>query len=218
MTFETQTPIQPLPEAESSNDEGADARADGRRLRSVDSRRRIVAATIALMGEGQAAPTAEVVAARAQVSLRTVFRHFAEMDRLYLEIGAAMQDRVQPHLDSPPLSGSWPDIMDQMVAIRRNLYEELRPFKRALDVHSHSSAELRRQRLNLFDQHRTRLAATLPPAVTADETLVSLLLTLLSLETWDQLVSAQGLSPDAAAATIRRALDDLTAPVMQKAA
>ena len=55
---------------------------DGRRLRSQDSRARIVAAMLDLIREGEIAPSAELVASRANVGLRTVFRHFKDMDSL----------------------------------------------------------------------------------------------------------------------------------------
>ncbi|MFM8818949.1 MAG: TetR/AcrR family transcriptional regulator, partial [Phenylobacterium sp.] len=55
---------------------------DGRRRRGLDSRDRIIAAMLDLAREGEVAPGAERVAARAEVGLRTVFRHFRDMDSL----------------------------------------------------------------------------------------------------------------------------------------
>lgn len=49
------------------------ATTDGRKLRSEDSKRRIVSAMLELVREGRMAPTAEEVANRAEVGLRTVF-------------------------------------------------------------------------------------------------------------------------------------------------
>ena len=63
-------------------------RTDGRRARGHVSRSRIVAAMIELVREGCVAPTAEQVALRADVGLRTVFRHFDDMESLYREIRA----------------------------------------------------------------------------------------------------------------------------------
>ena len=50
------------------------ATTDGRKLRSEDSKRRIVSAMLELVREGKMAPTAEEVANRAEVGLRTVFQ------------------------------------------------------------------------------------------------------------------------------------------------
>ena len=51
-------------------------KTDGRRRRGEDNRARIVAALVALVREDNFTPGAEEVAIRADVSLRTVFRHF----------------------------------------------------------------------------------------------------------------------------------------------
>ncbi len=64
---------------------------DGRRLRGKRSRQGIVEAMIELVRSGNPEPTAEEVAARAGVAMRTVFRHFADMDSLYREISQKIQ-------------------------------------------------------------------------------------------------------------------------------
>ena len=62
---------------------------DGRALRSERSRRPIVEALFALVGEGVLQPTAQQVADRAGVGIRTVFRHFEDMDALLRGDGRA---------------------------------------------------------------------------------------------------------------------------------
>ncbi len=57
-------------------------RVDGRRVRGADNRRRIVDALLKLVATGTVSPNAEQVATEAGVALRTVFRHFADMDSL----------------------------------------------------------------------------------------------------------------------------------------
>ena len=81
-------------------------RTDGRVRRGADNRRKIVAAFIAFIREGKLAPTAEDIAARADVGLRTVFRHFDDMERLYGEIavviGRQHVEVVVQVIDVPP--------------------------------------------------------------------------------------------------------------------
>ena len=55
---------------------------DGRRRRGQDNRARIVAAMLEIIHGGELSPGAEQVAQRADVALRTVFRHFSDMDSL----------------------------------------------------------------------------------------------------------------------------------------
>ncbi|MBV5268573.1 MAG: TetR/AcrR family transcriptional regulator, partial [Burkholderiaceae bacterium] len=64
------------------------ATSDGRFNRSVVTRKKIVSALTSLVYEGYLSPTAEQVAQRADVGLRTVFRHFDDLNSLYSEIGA----------------------------------------------------------------------------------------------------------------------------------
>ncbi|WP_415427269.1 TetR/AcrR family transcriptional regulator, partial [Staphylococcus borealis] len=68
--------------------------ADGRRRRSQDSRARIVQAMLDLVREGDVSPSAELVAARADVGLRTVFRHFSDLDSLYREMSAVISSEL----------------------------------------------------------------------------------------------------------------------------
>ena len=69
---------------------------DGRRLRAERSRERIVDALLKLVQSGEMNPSAAMVAETARVSLRTVFRHFEEMESLYLEMGRVCEARFLP--------------------------------------------------------------------------------------------------------------------------
>ena len=55
---------------------------DGRVQRSQRSRQAMVQALFDLVGSGVLQPTAQQVARRAKVGIRTVFRHFSDMDSL----------------------------------------------------------------------------------------------------------------------------------------
>ena len=68
--------------------EGQDG-VDGRMLRGERSRQQIVDALFKLIRAGEMNPGAAQVADAANVSLRTVFRHFEEMDSLRMEMTAA---------------------------------------------------------------------------------------------------------------------------------
>jgi len=75
--------------------------ADGRRNRTVLTRQQIVQAFIALIRQGHVAPTAEDVSARANVGLRTVFRHFEDMETLYREVNTEIRETVSSMLRLP---------------------------------------------------------------------------------------------------------------------
>ena len=67
------------------------AKPDGRIQRSERSRQVIIDALLALINEGVLTPTAQQVADRASVAIRTVFRHFDDMEALYAEVDATIR-------------------------------------------------------------------------------------------------------------------------------
>ncbi|MEH6590684.1 MAG: TetR/AcrR family transcriptional regulator [Halioglobus sp.] len=72
-----------------------DAAPDGRRLRSERSKQAIVDALVAMIGEGNLIPTAQQVSERAGVGIRSVFRHFEDMETLFLEADEARRQSYE---------------------------------------------------------------------------------------------------------------------------
>lgn len=177
-------------------------KADGRRERSASSRRRILAAMVALIEGGVPAPTAEAVAARAGVSLRTVFRHFEEMENLHLEIAAQLFERIRPILERPLATREWPVLLAESVARRAEFFEILMPFKTAIDVYRHRSRAIAAQYRRISVMSRDLLAASLPAGLASDRQLFELLLLLLSIEAWQRLREQQGMSVAEASAAV----------------
>jgi AcrR family transcriptional regulator len=174
---------------------GADPRKpDGRRERSAASRRRILSAMVDLIESGQPAPTAETVAAKAGVSLRTVFRHFEEMENLHLEIAALVFERVRHILERPFQTREWPQSLVESIARRAEFFEIMAPFKTAIDVHRHRSRPISAQHRRITVKSRDLLAAALPADILADRQTFELLALLLSLESWQRLREQQGMS------------------------
>ncbi len=189
---------------------GAEAegiKVDGRRERSATSRRRILDAMIDLIESGLPSPTAEAVAARAGVSLRTVFRHFEEMENLHLEIAGLVFERVRPILDEPFLVRSWPEVLHEVVARRAEFFETMAPFKTAIDVHRHRSRAIAAQHRRFAAMSRDLMAAAFPADIVADAETFELLQLALSIEAWQRLRDQQALSVrEAERAVIRLAL------------
>src|SRR5262249_22213473 len=76
----------------------SDPLSDGRVRRGERSGDAIVVALVELVGEGILEPTAQQVAARARVGMRTVFRRFSDMESLFAEMGARVQAEALPLL------------------------------------------------------------------------------------------------------------------------
>jgi len=74
----------------------SDTKLDGRLLRSERSRQLIIAAMIELVGEGNLIPTTQQVAERADVGIRSVFRHFDDMDSIFETTNTLMLKVTKP--------------------------------------------------------------------------------------------------------------------------
>src|SRR5271156_1398409 len=171
---------------------------DGRMVRRHNNRRRIVAAMLELVRAGAISPGAEEVAARAGVGLRTVFRHFDDMDSLYREMAEAMRIELQPIVAAPLSSQGWKGRLDEIVDRRSRLFERAMPFKNAADVHRHRSAFLRKDYQAMRSAERTPLQAALPAALTNDQEFFEALDQALSFSTWQHLRRDQKLTQDQA--------------------
>jgi AcrR family transcriptional regulator len=179
-------------------------RPDGRRLRAEASRARITEAVIRLVGRGEVQPTAEGIAAEARVSLRTVFRHFDEMENVYLEIAAVIEARAQPVIDRPFEAKGWPAVLDELIERRAEVYEIVAPFKRALDVHRVRSKALTEANGRIHELSRTLLRHYLPEEITVDPERFEAFDLLLGIETWLRLRDLQGIEVADAKALLRR--------------
>ena len=185
------------------------ATTDGRRKRSEASREKLVAAMLALVGEGEVAPSAEAVAARAGVGLRTVFRHFADMEALYAGMAAKLAASYAHWLD-PFTAPGWRAQLDEMATRRLDTYEKLMPYKRAADVHRHGSPTIQRNYSATLAAMRARLVALLPPALATDPVRRETIDLMLSFETWQRLRLDQELSAADARVVVLAAIERLT--------
>jgi AcrR family transcriptional regulator len=153
-----------------------------------------VIAMLDLVRDGDVAPSAERVAARAGVGLRTVFRHFKDMDSLYREMSVAIERELATILAAPPTGRDWPDRLTELIRKRGEVYGKIAPFKRASNVHRHQSTFLEAAHDRMVSAARSGLKDILPANLDEDEELFETLDLLLSFETWSRLRHEQGLS------------------------
>ncbi|HXA39600.1 MAG TPA: TetR/AcrR family transcriptional regulator [Phenylobacterium sp.] len=184
----------------------ADASSDGRRRRGQDNRARIVAAMLEIIHSGDMAPSAEQVAARADVGLRTVFRHFQDMDSLYREMSGVISAEVRAWAERPFKAQDWRGRVLELVERRAYAFEKIAPFLRASTIFRHRSKHLEADHTQFVTAQREILKRQLPPAVARDQLKLDILDLLLSFETWSRLRNEQGLSPKRAQETLAAAL------------
>ena len=78
-----------------------------------------------LVREGGVSPSAELVAARADVGLRTVFRHFKDLESLYGEMSAAIETELMALVHTPFKGVTWRDRVLELVERRGGAYEKI---------------------------------------------------------------------------------------------
>jgi AcrR family transcriptional regulator len=186
---------------------------DGRRQRSDRSRRRIIEAMFDLIGEGNMSPSAVDVAERANVGLRTVFRHFEDMDSIYDEMTAELTEAVMPKISAPYEGTTWRDRLLESVDRRAELYEIVFPMKVCMSLRRFQSDFLGAQYVRDTSKMRSTLKSILPKQIIADRDLFGAIEVALDFSTWRQLRSDQKRSVESAKASIRLTLNGLIANV-----
>lgn len=185
--------------------------ADGRRQRGEDNRARIVAAMLEIVHSGEFAPSAEQVAQRADVGLRTVFRHFQDMESLYREMSAVIEAELWAVVERPFRSEDWRERVIELIERRSDAFEKAGPYLRATTIVRYRSKVLEADYARMTALMKEILKRQLPPEVARDQLKVEIVDLLLGFESWSRLRREQGLSPKQARETleaaVRRLLD-----------
>ncbi len=189
----------------------ASAVTDGRAQRSIVTRQKIVDALSGLIREGFLSPTAEQVAARADIGLRTVFRHFEDMENLYRQITPQIEQLVMPVVQAPLAGNDWKERLRESIRIRGALYERIAAYQLASQALRHQSAYLHEQLMSGAALHRRALAHNLPPALRSNQVVLEGLDLATSIDTWIRLRREQGLSTELALAVVQQLVAGLIA-------
>lgn len=115
---------------------------DGRTARSRRTRTAVVDALLALQEDGHLAPTAQQVAARAGVALRTVFGHFCDMETLWAEAGARELARLECLADEISPDLPLPERVERFATSRARVLERLLPVMRSARLREPTSPQL----------------------------------------------------------------------------
>lgn len=186
---------------------------DGRRLRSGRSRRRIIQALFELLREGDMAPSAVRVAERANVGMRTVFRHFEDMDGIYDEMTQELSEAVMPMIVAPYEATTWRERLFECLDKRAELYEIVFPMKMCMTLRRFQSTFLGEQHERDIVYLRSALKTILPKEVTSDRDLFGAIEVALDFSTWRQLRKDQKRSVESAKTSVRLTLEGLIASV-----
>ena len=187
--------------------------SDGRRLRSERSRQAMINAALILIEEGNFAPTAKQISARAGVGIRSFFRQFEDMDQFF----AAVDEHTvgsfwESFLHEGDREGTLTERLESIVATYAKAFEEHRSLLLATKSLRWSSRVLQENYERYQQISRANKERWLPEIseLVLDER--ELADAYLSFEMWHRLRDIQGLSRSAAQAVILKALTRLLNP------
>ncbi len=176
--------------------------SDGRKQRTNDSRLKIVEAMLQLIREGNISPSAEQVASKAQVGLRTVFRRFNEMELLFRELASEIHRTFSPELHKPIVGNTWQEKLMDVLDRKLHIYEKVRPFREAAKYHMHASEFIQKDSQYWQKTEKMILQSILPKKVNDNPVLFNALNTSLGYEYWLSLNANNGLSKKQISQTI----------------
>ncbi|MEC7517515.1 MAG: TetR/AcrR family transcriptional regulator [Pseudomonadota bacterium] len=186
---------------------------DGRRLRSERSRKSMIDAALELIEEGNFAPTAKQISARAGVGIRSFFRQFEDMDQFF----AAVDEHTvgsfwESFLHEGDREGELPERLDSILATYAKAFEEHRSLLLATKSLRWSSRVLKANYERYQQISRANKERWLPEISQLPLDERELADAYLSFEMWHRLRDIQGLSCSAAQTVILKALTRLLSP------
>ena len=187
--------------------------SDGRRLRSERSRQAMINAALILIEEGNFAPTAKQISARAGVGIRSFFRQFEDMDQFF----AAVDEHTvgsfwESFLHEGDREGALTERLDSIVATYAKAFEEHRSLLLATKSLRWSSRVLKENYERYQQISRANKEGWLPEMSQLPSDERELADAYLSFEMWHRLRDIQGLSCSAAQTLVLKALTRLLNP------
>ena len=182
---------------------------DGRRERSRSSRAKIVAALLKLVAEGEISPSAARVAETAGVGLRSVFRHFDDMDALYREMSDEMEAKILPMLKKPYESDDWRSQLLELADRSAKVFDMMMPYRISANIKRFQSEYLMEDYKRILKLENDQVGRILPPAVKADRVRAKAIMLTVSFNSWRRLRYDEGMSAKASKAVIIQMLEDI---------
>jgi AcrR family transcriptional regulator len=182
---------------------------DGRVRRAARSRAAIEDALFALVGEGNLQPTVQEVATRAGMAMRSVFRHFSDMESLFASIDTRLRREALALLREPDPRVTLRVRVAALARQRARLFEHIAPYKRAGDLQRWRSPYVQTQQELLVAELRERLRAWLPELTALAPAVQEAVELVLSFEAWERLRRWQRLGVTRAVAVLERTVTTL---------
>ena len=186
---------------------------DGRRQRSERSQAAIVRACVELMEEGVLAPTAQEIAERAGVGIRSFFRHFVDMDSLFDTVDRQMRQEYEALFTKGSRDGSLDERIGGMVTVFAAGWERVTNTVLATMAMRWRSEALRRNWIRNLRGLQKIIDAWLPELKTLPREDREAVYAIMSFEFWYRLHQEQGLGKASTRRILKRLISQLLSDV-----
>ncbi|NKI16714.1 TetR/AcrR family transcriptional regulator [Spongiibacter sp. KMU-166] len=185
--------------------------ADGRRQRTERSRAAIVAAAVELVNAGVLIPTAQQIAERAGVGLRTFFRHFDDMSTLFVAVDETIRDKYIALTLGGDRNGTIEERIEHAVEQHAEVYEQNSNIILTTAAQRWKYDFLRKNYAKIQRGLRKDLDDWLPEITKLDKAYREAVDAIASFEMWHRLREHQGLSKSTSREIITTLLKDILA-------
>ncbi len=185
---------------------------DGRRLRTERSRKAIVNAAVALVNEGILIPTAQQIAERAGVGLRTFFRHFEDMSTLLEAVDASIKDEYTALTLGGNREGTLEERIDHAMEQHAKVYEQQKNIMLCTAAQRWKYDFLQKNYARIQRGLRKDLNDWLPELEQLNKTDREAVDAIASFEMWHRLREHQGLSKSASLTVVNSLIKSLVIP------
>ena len=185
--------------------------SDGRRQRSERSQTAIIEAALSLMDEGTLVPTAQQIADRAGVGIRSFFRHFADMDSLFLAADDMLLSSYEALFEVDDRTGALASRVARAIDLYGNAFEKLRPIILCTQAQLWRSPKLQENYAWHQKRLRKELELWLPEVAELPKDRREAVHAVASFSMWNRLREFQGLSIKTSADIVTSLVNDLIA-------
>jgi len=200
---------------------GEEVRSDGRNRRAVQTRRKVIEAAKAMIAETSTAPTVVGVAKRADVSVRSVFQHFGDVESLFVTVMDSVREDVVVQA-SPAGERPLSVRIDSLIQNFAEIFDKIVPLRVAAGQFAGHPALIERGQQSRQELREATLTVFAPEFATlseqAREQLADAIGAALSLDAWVVLRRRDRLSLERATAVWRLTLTALLAHGLRTAA
>ncbi|MDA9711182.1 MAG: TetR/AcrR family transcriptional regulator [Pseudomonadota bacterium] len=176
--------------------------SDGRRQRSERSQTAIIEAALELMDEGILVPTAQQIADRAGVGIRSFFRHFADMDALFMAADEMLMESYEALFQVDDRAGDLAERVARAVDLYGNAFDKLQPIILCTQALLWRFPKLRENYAWHQKRLRKELELWVPEVAALSKDQREAVHAVASFEMWHRLCEHQGQSPKVSAETV----------------